>query len=182
MNIDASALRKLRLLTTTGLMFFGALLQAQPAAAQIRPAYTKNVDQPGRLPYEAYVAFSRFGCSANCTNFASLFGSTFLFDAPAVPAGKRLVLQWVSANIPGNNAFDQVALQSSRVFSAQHLKWSYAGPFFGEFPSSGVFGMSAGTFATYGPGESPHIFVFINSASNFDGSVTLAGYLIDAVN
>lgn len=68
------------------------MLGADGAFGQVRPAYTKNVDEPGRLPYEQIIEFSRFGCSTtNCSKFR-LLGGTFLFDAPLVPAGKRLVL------------------------------------------------------------------------------------------
>jgi hypothetical protein len=82
-----------RLAAAAGTIALAAgMLGADGAFGQIRPADTKNVDEPGRLPYEQVIEFSRFGCSTtNCSNFR-LLGGTFLFDAPPGPAGKRLAL------------------------------------------------------------------------------------------
>ena len=97
--------------------------------------------------------FSQFSCSFNCSNFAHI-GSTFIFDAPAVPAGKRLVIQWVSADIPSNNEFNSISLQTSPVLSNQNVKWQYHGPFISSWPVATSHGMSSASFTTYGPGQS----------------------------
>lgn len=63
----------------------GLVLTAAAAEAQVRPAAVKNVDEPGRVPYQhvfSAVPGADTGCGLNfCTK-----------DFPAVPAGKRLVV------------------------------------------------------------------------------------------
>lgn len=155
------------------------LLASAAASAQVRPAYTKNVDERGRAPYEMYVEFSRFGCSFNCANFGN-FGSIYLFDAPAVPAGKRLVVEQVTGRLPSNSTADiSVALQSQVVISLQFVKWAYFGPFQTQ---SNTVAFRSDAFATYGPGEQPHFHLVLPDENNIIGFVTLSGYLIDANN
>jgi hypothetical protein len=62
------------------------LSAAGPAAAQpIKAAVVKNVDEPGRVPHSV-----NFNCSAqNVVNCIS--------PGPAIPTGKRFVVQFVSA-------------------------------------------------------------------------------------
>ena len=168
-----------------GLVFLFAmgLVETQlsgDALAQIRPAYTKNVDEPGRQPYEYYIEFGvSSGCSFNCSNFVS-FGSVILFDGPEVPAGKRLVIQHLSGRLPNNSGTNvSVALQQSQVLSLQLVKWAFFGPFFAQFSMVGFHGEA---FATYGPGERPHFNVVLPDQNNFIGYVNISGYLIDANN
>lgn len=170
-------------LLTLALPMLATLLVVQDAAAQVRPAYTKNVDERARMPYAFEVEFSPGSCERNCFNFA---GNSFSydFDAPAVPAGKRLVIESVSAILPSSALANRIALKTmatNSVTGAQ--KWAYYGPYF-TVPSgliAGV-GMSSTAFVTYGPGESPHISLILGSRIGLGGSVTLSGYLIDAVN
>lgn len=155
------------------------LLASAAASAQVRPAYIKNVDERGRAPFEMYVEFSRDGCSFNCTNFLA-FESVYLFDAPAVPAGKRLVVEQVTGRLPNNSTANvSVALQSERVVSLQFVKWAYFGPFQTQFS---MVAFRSDAFATYGPGEQPHFNLVLPAGNNFFGFVTLSGYLIDANN
>ena len=64
---------------------------APPAQAQVRPAVTKNVDEPGRIPYQ--VIFQAAKGDPNCgTNFC-------VFFTPNVPANKRLVITNVAITI-----------------------------------------------------------------------------------
>ena len=58
-------------------------LCAAPAKAQVKAALVQNVDEPARAPFQASVTLSWTG-----TNFASI----------AIPAGKRLVIDYVSFN------------------------------------------------------------------------------------
>jgi hypothetical protein len=157
------------------------MFTAEMAGAQVRPAYTKNVDEPGRAPYEVWTEFSSFNCSFGCTNF-TIFFDTILFDLPAVPAGKRLVIQNVSGRIPTRSG-GHVALQSERVISLQKVKWGFFGPFFPFADVSvGLSGFSSQAFTTFGPGEVPHVNIYAPSHSSYDSSITFSGYLIDAAN
>lgn len=160
-------------------------LVSMPADAQVRPAYTKNVDEPGRLPYEYAIGIGpTYGCfdsaGTTCFNFQSL-GNVFIFDGPPVPAGKRLIVQSISAVMPTATAANLlVGLQTVPYLGVYYLKWASAGPFFPL--SSGRFGMNATLFATYGPGESPHFILYSPPTGSGLGSVSINGYLIDATN
>ena len=68
------------------LMAVGLLLAVTPTtvAAQTRPALIKDVDEPGRIPFQ-YIASAKAGDAGCGTNFCS-------FVLPAIPAGKRLVV------------------------------------------------------------------------------------------
>jgi hypothetical protein len=95
---------------------------------------------------------------------------------------KRLVLQWVSASLPSNDVSVGLGLQAQPIISPQAMKWFYTGPYSMYLPGASVAGMSSALFATFGPGESTHVHLNINSVSNIDSTVTLSGYLIDATN
>jgi hypothetical protein len=105
-------------------------------------------------------------------------GSVVLFDAPLVPAGKRLILQNISGRVPNNGADDvSVILQQSQVLSQQLVKWGFYGPFFTQ---GSMVGFSSQLFTTYGPGEQPHFNLALPDVNNFIGYITISGYLIDS--
>lgn len=139
----------------------------------------KNLNEPGREPYEYGIEFDSSSCSFNCSNFAHL-GQVIVFDGPVVPAGKRLIVQHVSGRLP-NTGSDEVSvlLQAQQVLAQQTVKWAFYGPFFIQ---STMPGFSAEAFATYGPGERPHFNLRLPVANNFLAYVSIAGYLIDATN
>jgi hypothetical protein len=61
------------------------MLSAGTAAAQVRPAIVKNIDEPGRIPDQQLVSATP-GVGSPCgLNYCS-------FNLPAIPAGKRLVV------------------------------------------------------------------------------------------
>lgn len=160
-------------------------LAGSVAMAQ-RPALVKNSDEPGRIPYEAEAEFNGGGCATNCVNFASI-GPVVLFDMNSpVPAGKRLVIRHISGQVIGSQGCGTCAigLQSSPVFAAESLKWSYPGPFTSSVPSTGVVvnGFSADPFVTVGPGEMPHVRVQAQGQGGYYSNIVISGYLIDATN
>ena len=152
---------------------------ANEAAAQARPAFVKNVDEPGRLPYNATVEFTRTSCSFSCSNFVT-FGPVLLFDAPSVPTGKRLVVQWVSADLPSDNSLNSISFQRSPIIANQQAIWQFHGPYYPTNTPPGIWGMNSGAFFTVEPGESPHLRVKLGAANNFVASISISGYLIDA--
>jgi len=83
---------------------------AQPVMAQVRAALVQDVDQPARAPFQATVAI-------NVNNFT--------FTPVAIPAGKRLVIDYVSmsgaAQTSGAYIQPIIILSSSVAGSANAL-------------------------------------------------------------
>ena len=70
-------------------------LNAPVAIDDESPIAVKSSGEPGRQPYVASIGFSQFGCfTIQCTNLVKS-GSAVLFDGPEIPAGKRLVIQYI---------------------------------------------------------------------------------------
>ena len=150
-----------------------------PVAVDVAsPIQVSSNSEPGRQPYVASMGFSQFGCfTTECSNFTKS-GAAILFDGPVVPEGKRLIIQYVSGRLPNEDGVDiSVALQSQQVLSQFSVIWGFYGPFFGQ---SATRGFSSGAFATYGPGDRPHVHVILPTPNNFVGQVNISGYLIDA--
>ena len=148
---------------------------APPPKDQGGASTVKNVDEPGRVPYRAYLEFNSAGCiSADCANFNYLDFSNVAFDAPLVPAGKRLVIKWVSAFIVGlSGSTPSIILQASQSYPSLNARWQFSGPWFG-------YGMSSEAFVTYDSEERPHVRIGGPLAPNSVLNVTISGYLIDA--
>ena len=91
-------------------------------------------------------------------------------------------MEWVSADLPSDNSFNSISFQESPVISNQKAKWQYHGPFFATSSAGNIRGMSSAAFFTYEAGEQPHLRVRLGTPNGFFSSVTIGGYLIDAVN
>ena len=81
---------KNRLLTFAGALALLAVMgkfYAQPLMAQVRAALVKNIDEPGRNPYTAFLP-----CYSSSTNSCTAF-------FPAVPANMELVVQHISMSV-----------------------------------------------------------------------------------
>jgi hypothetical protein len=143
---------------------------AGPAIAQaVRAALVANVDDPGRIPYQA-IAF----CQAGPANFNTC-------DAllPAVPAGKRLVITHVSGvlatNVPGGTLLEPL-LGNGGGDPVAYLPTTFQGAADGlnEF----VFNQPV--VAYYEPGQSPHASVDLRApGTDTYAHFTLTGYMID---
>jgi hypothetical protein len=83
--MKGSVLFGLVFLFTAGLM--GTFLTDE-VVAQIRPAYTKNVDEPGLAPFSQTFTISNSACGG-C-------GNCCFPETGMIPVGKRLVIQNVS--------------------------------------------------------------------------------------
>jgi hypothetical protein len=149
---------------------------------QTNPVPTSNIDEPGRVAYEAQI-FGEDGCSL-CT-----------FQFPDIPEGHRLVIQHVSGFI----FFDQNA-QSAPVFVTQDVSSNQSRDlvaFFAplaanifRFLDTGSIGSTDSTFfdqptlAYLDAGRGPTVKVGIvgakaSSAAGGAGVVMVAGYLLD---
>ena len=159
-----------------GAVVRGSARWAPPAAAgaQPKPALVQDIDEPGRNPYQQGMSF--VASASTCSNnFACSV------DFPAVPAGKRLVLTYVSASfctgqsgqcrrqgrqIPGHRCLLTLPAVTANP-AVVGARYTASGPV---------------TFY-YEPGDVPRVTLSAQ-VHNFGStdSVTVVGYLIPAVN
>jgi hypothetical protein len=152
-------------------------LTAQKAISQIRAALTKNVDEPGRLPYQAEVDFG--GCSG---------GNSFCIVAfPPVPAGKRLVVEEVTALAFVRNggqvnlfAFGDGVITNTGNVAIMQPTFT---PLFAADSFSVAWSIDKQIKVYYEPGTTPKVKIQASVGFGALGSnMTLHGYLIDATN
>lgn len=153
------------------LMALGTLTVPATLVAQggKRPTTILDSDEPGRVPYAKTA-------SAVCSNLAPR-RCTFTWDP--VPAGKRLVVEHVSALVETgsvNVTLDHLALTTSDP--------STAGPVLQWFAMSQVsiakFMMNDPALAYVEAGQSPQaVTPFQNSSDTIVGYATITGYLVD---
>jgi hypothetical protein len=148
-----------------------------PASAQVRPAVVKNVDEPGRIPYQQYVSGSLGGL--NCgTNFCN-------FDLPAVPAGKRLVITKFAGNmaLAGSATVARLTLsifsggpllEVPNNSSAYHVDGLTAGG-----PNRYAFGMDTLLFAEAGQAVAISFYTTGSLATGVAQGFIVTGYLVD---
>ena len=160
-------------------------LSRTDAVAQIRATLIKNIDEPGRIPLEIRAVWLHDRCLENCSNFSTIGVSTnwlrWEFFLPAVPAGKRWVVQHVSGVLPGTGTTASVELDENLVSPFGGGKWTFYGPFFvGQLR---LLGFNSQVFTTYGPSASPRVRVAVTDWTDINpGVISVSGYLIDAVN
>lgn len=157
-------------------------IAAAPAIAQaVKAALVKNVDEPGRQPFEVNVDFTSSGCSSHCVNFISSGTARNFATDPPVPMGKRWVVTEISGSIPSSSSIgNYMLLQDQQCFCFTVSKFYYWGPFISV---AGVLqGFNAPVFTTIGPGERAHLYLEISAANNNFGDIVLSGYLIDSTN
>ena len=141
---------------TLMLPFLAAAPLATPPAHAQRPALVKNIDEKGRTPFAK--TFTCGGSSGACT-----------ISYPAVPANKRLVVEYV------NGTFVPVAggTPSMVLYALINHEASYS--FLPAFVSSNVWIENSFTLAYFEAADSPQLLIFgVDNAS-----ITLAGYLVD---
>ena len=165
---------KNRMMTLAGTLLLVAVLgkfYVPPLLAQVRAALVKNVDEPGRSPYQA-VPVSTNDC-----------GAYAFLNFPPVPMGKRLVVTFVSGGTSteeSSPAFARVYTLNSPMNTCEN---NYTGPF-AVVPISDKVGGNDTSFS--GPvqfyieeGRSPVLFVVTGFSSHRTQSFTVVGYLID---
>ncbi|HEY2381327.1 MAG TPA: hypothetical protein VGK48_09120 [Terriglobia bacterium] len=146
--------------------------------AQIRPTYTKNVDEAGRLPYQHEVDVSP-GSSA-CPS------SSFCFvDFPAVPAGKRLVVQHITALVGVASGGQPNLFAFGDDFTTNTGNIAIIQPTFTQGPTilgANFWSLDKDITVYYEPGTAPRLKISASAGMAFVSNFTLHGYLIDAVN
>lgn len=147
-------------------------LTADQAMAQVRAAYTKNVDEPGRRPYQLAASFIPSSCSTNgILYFCAL-------DLPAVPTGKRLVVEHISMFVAVSGGTPDLLRFRNQNFNT--LFWVQ--PTFTprvNFP--GQFFLDRPVDVYYEPDDTPNVGLQLTAPLSV-AEITVHGYLIDAVN
>ncbi|HET9269366.1 MAG TPA: hypothetical protein VFO31_14430 [Vicinamibacterales bacterium] len=129
---------------------------ARPAIAQIRAAVVKNVDEKGRIPFQATSLCVSAFPAPNC-----------FVTFPAVPAGKRLVIEYVSAEFNLSPNFQPAAALTNVSGGINHPL-----PTFFRFGAN--YGVSSRLLLYAEAGQQPVLNAFGTS-----GSGNIAGYLVD---
>lgn len=149
---------------------------ADRAIAQVRAALVKNIDEPGRMPYQQLVQFSTSEC-------VSVLFCIVSFNP--VPAGKRLVVEHVSMLVFVQDGGQPNLLAFGDGFSTNTGNVAILENDFKVGRS--VLGQTAWSFSRpdrvyYEAGQTPKVKVGASAAFGFDGNASLHGYLIDATN
>jgi hypothetical protein len=173
MNIQSNVCRLvLSLLVATAML--GAV-GAAPAIAQTRSALVKNVDEPGRVPYQHAVDFQGSECTTP---------SFCIVEFPVVPAGKRLVVENITiyVSVAGGGVPNLLAFGDFYVTN-QGNRYVIA-PIF--TPSVSILGstfhaLDRAVRVYYEPGETPKVKIGASGSFSFTCNMSLHGYLIDAL-
>jgi len=165
-----------------GCIVLAAVLGAATASAQVKSAYVKNVDEPGRLPYQVTMNFSTgVQCSAgDCILPIGHFPST------PIPQFKRLVLQHVSLLVPTLGAAPSlIVISSDNSFDPSSGIIEVIAPDFHAGPanSGGTTWVMDRPVHAYLEGQTAsYIKFFGGGVVAGPGVVTVNGYLIDPTN
>lgn len=156
-------------------------VSSDTVVAQIKAALVKNVDEPGRTPWDTRSQVLS-GCyeTSDCFNYDG--GETWAtFDLRPVPAGKRWIVRSATAGFTSAAGLAiNVTLHNNRgSLFLDGLKWAFAGPYF-QAVSFNALEFNSELFATFGPGETPT--VRLTAKPNLPGYTVIVfnGYLIDA--
>lgn len=155
------------------------ILLAGSAAAQIRPAYTKNVDEPGRAPVQKMVEFNTGAGSPSCPLAAFCIVA---FDP--VPAGKRLVVEQLTILIGTvGGAPNLVAFGDGAVTNSGNV--AIVAPDFRastNIASATLWSLQQLVRVFYEAGTTPKVKIGAPGNFSFVGNASIHGYLIDAAN
>jgi hypothetical protein len=147
------------------------------AFAQTRAAVVKNVDEPGRMPYQQLIEF-------NTSAPVCPISQGCLVAFPPVPAGKRLIVEratlllgvfggtinfWGFGDGLGINSGNTAILKAD--FTPALL---IAGVQF--------FAGNQDTLVYFEAGATPKLKILTTAPVSFVGNASLHGYLIDATN
>jgi hypothetical protein len=145
----------------------GTVNVGNPAA---HPALTSSVDNPGRIPYQAQHSMDP---SLDC----NLPASECTFAPPAVPAGKRLVVQHVSAlAFVSSGTFIKVFVQDRSTFA---LLSAFLLPLTPGSPSNAAGDQAVQFYLDAGSRLSAHVETDGDFGPNVMILVNLTGYLLD---
>jgi hypothetical protein len=157
-----------RLWTLAGTLALLAVLgkfYAKPLMAQVKAAIVQDRDSKARNIYQAV---------NNCFNVPNPCQVTFA----AVPAGKRLIIEQVSALVTlptaAGSSLADVELRGASVFQFLPL---VAAP--GNFGGQVQYSTNQTVLASYDAGQVPEVDTFVASGSTFTVLASISGYMID---
>ena len=138
---------------------------AKPLIAQVKAAIVQDRDSKARNIYQAL---------NNCSNVSNPCQINFA----AVPAGKRLIIEQVSAIVTlppvAGNSLAGVELRGGNVFQFLPL---VAAP--GNFGGQVQYSTNQTVLASYDAGQVPQVDAFVASTSTFSVLASISGYMID---
>jgi hypothetical protein len=154
--------RTLQLAGVLALIAVVGKFYAVPAIAQVRAALVQNRDEPARNFYSV-----ESFCQTPTFNYCEV-------DFPAVPAGKRLIIQHVSAlnSMPAANTIGDSDLRIKGSGSIKAFLPVVAPP------TGSNYITNAAVLASFEAGEQPSYLVF-SSSPTFTTVAVLSGYMID---
>ena len=126
----------------------------------------RNVDEPGRNPYQKTV---RLSCSVG--------GGPCIAEFPVVPAGKRLVIQSVSASF-STTAYPSMTsayLSSYEGYVVHSLPTIYQG---GNTYSGYQFSVNQTVQHYYEAGQLPRLQIFTTGSYLGQALFTISGYMV----
>lgn len=146
-----------------------ALVPASVALAQPKPALVKDVDQPARSMYQETAIDASF-CIGQ---------STCELSFAAVPAGKRLVVQWINVFYPLVSTSGDSDVKLYSVLGVQPQGTTFL---FQPAPNAGTTGLrtvNTGVLMYVDAGAFPTMLIVAENTT-FNGSVlaTLSGYYV----
>jgi len=160
------------------------LFFAAPAAAQTRAVPVRNVDEPGRNPYQGWVSFDASRASGDGF-FCQLPPNPPVCNAiyATVPAGKRLVVENITGTITvvAPNFPGVVQLQTGNPFTHLVTVPTFLMP--GDVGNGRLqYGVNAQIKNYVEAGSFPTIQIsaFFAPGSLAFGQLSISGYLVDA--
>jgi hypothetical protein len=157
-----------RLWTLAGTLALLAVLgkfYAKPLIAQVKAAIVQDRDSKARNIYQAV---------NNCYNVTNPCQVAFA----AVPAGKRLIIEQVSAIVTlptaAGSSLVGVELRGASVFQLLPV---VAAP--GNFGGQVQYSTNQTVLAAYDAGQVPEVDTFVASGSTFTVVASISGYMID---
>jgi hypothetical protein len=160
------------LMGAAALALLGALghFGAKPLLAQIRAALIKNIDEPGRTPYQS---------SQSCNTPGNTLCSA---DFTPVPAGKRLVIQHLSGLVACYSINNNCELQFNYVFlttkGPNYLSGGDSAYVPMQTSANSQTAINQDVRLYVEPGGVPEYQMVFNSGPVF-AYVTITGYLVD---
>jgi hypothetical protein len=161
---------KLALGATLILLVTAGHFGAKPLLAQIRAALVKNIDEPGRTPYQS-------------SQFCSTPGNTVCSaDLTPVPAGKRLIVQHLSGLVSCQSINANCELQFNYVLLGTKGQFSFIGGDAAYAPmqtsANSLTAINQDVRLYVEPGGVPEYQMIFNSGP-VAANVTITGYLVD---
>ena len=136
------------------------------------PRAVKNVDEAGRAPYQVSTLFLPSACTFNSVLYFCRL------DLPAVPAGKRLIVEHLSMFVAVNNGSpDSVRFLNSLGGDAFWVQPTFT-PRVGNANHSFL---DRSVLVYYEPGDTPQVLLALTAPLS-SAEITVHGYLIDATN